>query len=163
MLRGLSFHYIKFWFSLVGRRFDRSLDVFGLSRVGHKRKFTPINRKNEHKFGGKNSFFGNTSSPLLANIPNTPTNIDIANNLKKSMGMALADGSWGKYQTAFNHLMRVQQETGVQMKLPLCDDQILWYISYLDTVRKIDVKTIEGYISGLRMLHLRSLYCSHFS
>ena len=141
-----------FWAGL--RHFDRSLDWLGVALAGRKRKFTPVDCRNSHKFGGKNSFFGNNVSPSFANVPNSSINKDIANNLTKSLGMGLADGTWSKYKTSYNHMLRVQEDTGVSMSLPLNDDQLLWYISYLDSQRHVDSKTIDSYVSGLRMLHL---------
>ena len=40
------------------------------------------------------------------------------------------------------------------MSLPLSEQSVLWYVSYISTTRDVTAKTIEGYIRGLKMLHL---------
>ena len=40
------------------------------------------------------------------------------------------------------------------MSLPLSEQSVLWYVSYISTTRDVTAKTIEGYIHGLKMLHL---------
>lgn len=122
------------------------------------KKFTPVNVMGSHKFSGKNSFFGSgfpgSSVPSAPFIPVTVLNNKIGNNLSEVINMGLSDSTWNKYRTAHNHLKRVEEETGVSMNIPLSDGQLLWYVSYLGIHRNVDSKTIDNYLSGLRMLHI---------
>ena len=144
--------------SLTGRHFNRSLDRLGLARGGVKKKFTPVDVRGSQKFSGKNSFFRrtfpNSVIPVVANIPDTSVNKTISENIRTVLSMGLSDSSWSKYKTSLNHLKRVEAETGVSMSLPLSDEKLLWFISYMDSQRNVESKTIDNYISGLRMLHI---------
>ena len=106
--------------------------------VGKVKKITPVNVKNSHKFSGKNSFFGvdfpGAGVSRVPNIPNSVLNDKIDKNLSCIMDMGLADSTWNKYKTSLNHLRRIQDETGVDMSLPLSDRQLLWFVVIWDPI-----------------------------
>jgi len=80
--------------------------------------------------------------------------------LVNSANNNLANQSWSNYKTVSNHLVNAQKYTGVKMKFPLQPPMILAFIGYLMEHRGIKAKSINQYLSGLRMLHLvRGLEC----
>jgi hypothetical protein len=73
---------------------------------------------------------------------------------------ALAANTWQSYGTAERHVRRVEKYTGEKMSFPFTLKSTLTYVGYLLGVRKISGSSVEKYISGLRMCHLKA---GHFS
>jgi hypothetical protein len=73
---------------------------------------------------------------------------------------ALAANTWRSYATAERHVRRVEKYTGEKMSFPFTMKSTLTYVGYLLGVRKISGSSVEKYISGLRMCHLKA---GHFS
>ena len=51
--------------------------------------------------------------------------------------------------------MRVEKDTGIKLRLPFGTTETLLYIGWLKDVRKVSVGTIEKYLSGIRLMHLK--------
>ena len=140
------------------RRYSRSRDKVALHPRMSARKVVPVPTPRKHKYSGKNSLFGLNHpcrSQFISPIaPPSSLNTKISSNLGSILSTGLADSSWDRYKTAYNHLKAVERDTGKDMSLPLSEETTLWYVSYLSTTRDISSKTIEGYLQGLKMLHL---------
>ena len=68
--------------------------------------------------------------------------------------MALTNETKAQYNTALNHIARVEEYTGSEMSLPFDVTKTLNYVGYLLEVRGCTAKTVSSYLSALRMLHL---------
>ena len=122
------------------------------------KKVNPEPLPRHNKYSGKNSIFIPShpcqSSLAKPEVIDSPLNSKIVSKLQSILSTGLADSSWSKYKTAYNHLKSVERDTGRDMSLPLSEQSVLWYVSYISTTRDVTAKTIEGYIHGLKMLHL---------
>ena len=147
-LVSLSISFFNISIFSAGRHYNRALDCIS----GRKRKTSPVDKIGSQKFKGKNSFFGscfpNSVSQFTSNIPESSINKSVSAHLSSILKMGLSDSTWGKYRTSLNHLNRIQESTGVDMSLPLDDNKLLWFISFLSSQRNLDSKTIDGYLSG---------------
>lgn len=68
---------------------------------------------------------------------------------------SLAKNTWSSYKTAERHILRVEKDTGIKLRLPFGTTETLLYIGWLKDVRKVSVGTIEKYLSGIRLMHLK--------
>ena len=78
---------------------------------------------------------------------------------------SLAANTWRSYSTAEKHIMRVEKETGVRMSFPFTLRTTLAYIGYLlnskeSGGRGIQGKSVEKYISALRLIHMKKGFFS---
>ena len=141
------------------RWYSRARDKIALHPRKSTKKVTPTPLPRHHKYSGKNSFFNTSKSHCLSSIispsaPKSELNTAVSTNLQKILSTGLSDSSWGKYRTALNHLKATERETGRDMSLPLREETVLWYVSFLSTTRDVTAKTTEGYLDGLKMIHL---------
>ena len=79
---------------------------------------------------------------------------DIVRTLTMAGNNSLAKSTWGVYKTAMGHLGRCQEETGVDMSLPLGQGQVVAFVGWLLCRRGVRGSTVESYLSGLRAVHL---------
>ena len=68
--------------------------------------------------------------------------------------MALAENTKSQYRTAVNHIRRIEEDLNIDMSLPFTKAKTLNYVGYLLEDRKCSAKTVNQYLSGVRMLHL---------
>jgi hypothetical protein len=68
---------------------------------------------------------------------------------------SLSNNTWKSYKTAEQHILRMQKETGIKLRLPFGTTETLMYIGWLKDARKVSVGTIEKYLSGIRLMHLK--------
>ena len=82
----------------------------------------------------------------------------IVTTLINAANHSLALGTWKSYKTAEQHILRLEKDTGVKMRMPFGTKETLVYIGWLKDARKVAAATIEKYLSGIRMLHLKQGY-----
>ena len=78
---------------------------------------------------------------------------------------SLAATSWGTYATAEAHIRRVEKSTGVTMTFPFTLKSTLAYVGFLlapkiEGGRGVQGKSVEKYLSALRMLHMQRVFFS---
>ena len=71
---------------------------------------------------------------------------------------SLAQGTFKSYRTAERHIIRCEKEMKVKLRFPFGDREVLTYIGWLMTHRKVAVKTIEKYLAGIRLAHIKEGY-----
>ena len=91
-----------------------------------------------------------TDSFKQLNLPNT-----LVGALVDASNHSLALSMWSSYNTAENHMKKCELETGVKMTFPMDDRMILTYVGWLMVHRKVSAASINQYISGLRVAHLK--------
>lgn len=69
---------------------------------------------------------------------------------------SLAKTTWKSYQTAENHIKKCEKQTGVKLRFPFGNRETLTYIGWLLEVRKVSASTVEKYLSGIRLAHLKA-------
>ena len=85
--------------------------------------------------------------------------------LMQAANFSLSATTWTSYATAERHIARVEKATGVRITFPLSLKATLAYVSHLlcpklEGGRGLQGKTIEKYISNLRMLHMQKGFFS---
>ena len=75
--------------------------------------------------------------------------------LETAANYSLSKKSWGTYKTAERMLERCQEETSSRIQLPMKEKDVLLFLAWL-VGRGLQARTISLYLSGIRMLHLRS-------
>ena len=75
--------------------------------------------------------------------------------LVNASNQSLALTTWSSYNTAGNHVKRCELETGVEMSFPMDDRMVLTFVGWLIVSRKVSSASINQYISGLRVAHLK--------
>jgi hypothetical protein len=83
-------------------------------------------------------------------LPNT-----IVGALVDASNHSLALTTWSSYNTAENHIKRCEVETGVRMTFPMDDRMVVTYVGWLIVGRKVSSASINQYLSGLRVAHLK--------
>ena len=71
---------------------------------------------------------------------------------------SLAQGTFKSYKTAERHILRCEKEMKVKLRFPFGEREVLTYIGWLITYRKVSVKTVEKYLSGIRLAHIKEGY-----
>ena len=79
----------------------------------------------------------------------------IVSALVTAVNHSLAEGTFKSYKTAERHITRCEKETKVKLRFPFGEKEILTYIGWLVACRKVSVSTIEKYLSGIRLVHLK--------
>ena len=87
---------------------------------------------------------------------NLPASVIVA--LVAAANFSLAAGTFKSYGTAERHIIRCEKETKVKMRFPFGDKETLTYIGWLIGSRKVSAKTVEKYLAGLRMVHMKEGY-----
>ena len=67
---------------------------------------------------------------------------------------SLANKTWGSYKTAERLLAMCCKANGIKKELPVAEETILVFIHWLATVRHLKAGTINGYLAGIRQLHI---------
>ena len=68
---------------------------------------------------------------------------------------SLAEGTFKSYKTAEKHILRCEKDTKVKLRFPFGEKEVLTYVGWLATKRKVSVSTIEKYLSGIRLAHIK--------
>lgn len=100
------------------------------------KKYGPNGMYNEESFKKYN--FGKSVSNVLVNAANH----------------SLANTTWSTYNTVKNLLEKCEICLKKKFKFPMQKNEILLFISWLLTKRKVKGNTINVYISALRTIHL---------
>ena len=80
---------------------------------------------------------------------------EIAGCLEMCGNFSLSKSSWQTYATADRHVDTCNRELGITLVFPFSVADVLTYIGWLVHRRKVRAKTVQVYLSGLRMAHLR--------
>ena len=87
---------------------------------------------------------------------NLPATIVVA--LVAAANFSLATDTFKSYRTAERHIIRCEKETKVKLRFPFGEKETLTYIGWLINSRKVSAKTVEKYLSGLRLVHMKKGY-----
>ena len=79
----------------------------------------------------------------------------LAPTLTSASNHGLAATSWKVYSTAERHLQACIEELGRPMAFPFSVGDTLTFVAWLVQTRNIKPKTVQIYLSGLRMCHFR--------
>ena len=109
--------------------------------MGAKGVFTP-------KFSGKGLVQLSALSSRVQDKKSAETLTQLAN-------YGLAGRTWETYGSAINNLRRYQEETGVDMTLPICSKKVLEFIAWMKT-KNLKSRTMSSYLSAVRMYHIAS-------
>ena len=80
----------------------------------------------------------------------------IVMTLVRAANHSLATSTWKSYSTAENHIKRCEAETGIKLRFPFKTKETLTYIGWLLNSRKVCASTVEKYMSGIRLAHLKA-------
>ena len=78
--------------------------------------------------------------------------------LVEAGNFALASSSWKTYDTVDRHLEACEAEIGRELTFPLSLGDVLTWVAWLISSRGVRAKTIQVYLAGLRMAHLKRGY-----
>ena len=67
--------------------------------------------------------------------------------------MGLSKKTWSSYRTAEKMLLKCFHEKRRRLELPIKKNDILVFIEWLGTERKVRATTIESYLAGIRQMH----------
>ena len=67
--------------------------------------------------------------------------------------MGLSKKTWSSYRTAEKMLLKCFHEKRRRLELPIKKNDILVFIEWLGTERKVRATTIESYLAGVRQMH----------
>ena len=68
---------------------------------------------------------------------------------------SLAQGTFKSYKTAERHIGRCEKDMKIKLRFPFGDKEVLTYIGWLVSIRKVSVKTVEKYLAGIRLVHIK--------
>ena len=105
----------------------------------------PVERQKYSEVGGFDAeFFVTQGVPLV-----------LAGCLEALGNFSLAKSTWSTYSTAENHVAACNADMNTTLSFPFSVGHLLTYIAWLVDRRKVRAKTVQVYLSGLRMAHLR--------
>ena len=78
-----------------------------------------------------------------------------AETLAEMANFGLASRSWATYGSAVKNLKKCQEETGIDMSLPMEPNKILEFIAWMKA-RGLSSRSMSSYLSGVRMYHIAS-------
>ena len=93
---------------------------------------------------------GNCSSYSLAE---TGLPESARRNLAKWANLGLSKQTWSSYKTAERMLLKCLKEKKKKLDLPVGQTDILTFVEWLRTERKVKAVTIESYLAGIRQMH----------
>ena len=99
--------------------------------------------------------FSNKGLVQLSALSSRVQDVKSAETLTKLANFGLAGKTWETYGSAINNLKRCQEETGVDMTLPISSDKVLEFIAWMK-VKNLKSRTMSSYLSGVRMYHIAS-------
>ena len=74
-------------------------------------------------------------------------------SLMHLISMSYTTNTWSSYQTAWLSYRTFCIHTNTQATLPISTNNILYFINYLLTWKKLQANTISGYLTALKVLH----------
>ena len=88
-----------------------------------------------------------------------------ADILVEASNFSVSANTWRSYKTAENHIIRFEKLTGIVLTFPFSLKSTLSYIAFLlaskeEGGRAIQGKSVEKYLSALRMAHMQRGYFS---
>ena len=87
---------------------------------------------------------------------------EFGETLAGAMNMGLATGTWSQYKTVENHITRCSIFLNKDMSLPFDVEKTMNFIAFLIKERNCSGKTIDCYLSAVRMAHLKMGFdCPH--
>lgn len=107
----------------------------------------PTNIAGSGKYGNNGLY--TTESFRHQNLPRKTRSF-----LARTANFSLAKSTWSTYQTTRNHLKKCQEQTHVNMDMPMNSRQVTVFLSWLLEERRIKPNSAESYLAGLRQLHL---------
>ena len=110
-------------------------------------RFTPNRTKGSSKYGKG----GNCATRTFEKFNLTEGRKKF---LSEIMNHSLSKSTWSTYKTAERMLLTCQKEEKRRMELPLTEEDIVIFISWLIEKRNLKSTTINGYLSGLKQLHV---------
>ena len=82
----------------------------------------------------------------------------IVSTLIVAANHSLAKTNWASYKTAERHVLRLEKEMGIRLRFPFGTRETLVYIGWLKNSRNVTAGTINKYLSGIRLMHLKEGY-----
>ena len=82
--------------------------------------------------------------------------LDLAPCLVEAGNFGLAATSWKTYETVSRHVIACQNDIGRRLPMPFSVGDVLTFLAWLVQRRGVRAKTVQVYLSGLRMLHFQS-------
>ena len=110
-------------------------------------KVGPKKMRGTTKYGTK----GNCSRDSLATLELPESTRE---NLAAWANMGLSKKTWSSYKTAERMFLTCLKQKGKRLQLPVSNADILVFIDWLGTDRKLRSSTIENYLAGLRQMHI---------
>ena len=98
--------------------------------------------------------YGNTGSCTTITFQRFSISDERKQILAGIANQGLARSTWSTYRTAERLLLLCQKQEQHRMELPLTEDDVIVFIGWLMVVRKLKATTINGYLSGIRQLHI---------
>ena len=108
--------------------------------------FEPIAKIGSEKYG-KNGLFSSSS------FKGTVFSASDKKLLKLAANHSLSSKTWSAYRTVENMLELCGSQTNVNLTLPMTENKTLVFVAWL-MKRGLKSRSINSYLSGLRMLHL---------
>jgi hypothetical protein len=85
--------------------------------------------------------------------------MDLPEEVKLSLAelgnFSIAKSTWSTYKSAERLLLTCQRDCNKKFEWPLKTDNVLFFIHWLITVRKVKSGTVNSYLSGIRQLHIQ--------
>jgi hypothetical protein len=79
---------------------------------------------------------------------------EVRNNLGKWGNMGLTQGTWSTYRTAERLWLTCMKDSRRKGELPAKEADVAVFVNWLIEKRGVKAGTINGYLSGLRQLHI---------
>ena len=80
---------------------------------------------------------------------------ELAVSLAEAGNFGLAATSWNTYETVSRHVVACQEDIGRLLPVPFSVGDVLTFLAWLVQRRGVRAKTVQVYLSGLRMLHFQ--------
>jgi hypothetical protein len=90
----------------------------------------------------------------LLDLSNKKIPAHIKADLEDIGAHSLTNKTWSSYKTAERLLAKCCKENKIKKELPVSEDTIMIFIHWLVTARGLKAGTINGYLAGIRQLHL---------
>ena len=94
---------------------------------------------------------GNCTTDMFKNFNLTE---DRKRTLTEIANHSLSKSTWSTYKTSERMLLMCQKEENHAMGFPLKEEDIVVYLGWLLGKRKLKATTVNGYLSGLKQLHV---------
>ena len=109
--------------------------------------FSPVAITGSSKYGAKGGCTAETLKSFGLSESSKVALIEAGNH-------GLARSTWSSYGTAMKMMALCEKDTGRNLQFPLKEGDILEYVGWLMSVRKVKANTISSYLAGIRQQHL---------